>query len=112
MAVAVVLAATGVSDAAVRNLVEAPTCARPTAITAGPALPGRTNVSFQVAARTRLRVTGGRVVAAATNTGCAPRATDEFVTGRRRSTAVEVRAALATFRSGDWTTPGTWHRAR
>ena len=108
---ALLLADVGVGDAAVRPLVELASCARPSGTTASPGGPGQTGVSFQVSARTRLRLDGGRVAAANTNTGCAPRPTDSFLTGDRRSTPAEVRAALAHFRSGNWTSPGTWHRA-
>jgi hypothetical protein len=91
--------------------VEAATCAAPTAL---PALDDRrtdgdTQVSFQVPALTRLRVEGGAVVAAATNTGCTPRAGDRFVVDDRLATATESAAAVATSWTGDWTTPGTWH---
>src|SRR4051794_12458497 len=63
------------------GVVEVATCAAPTPIAPpdGSRTDGATVVSFQVPALTRLRVEGGAVVAAATNTGCAPRATDRFV---------------------------------
>ena len=93
-------------------LVEAATCAAPTPLVApdGSRTDGETVVSFQVPALTRLRVEGATVVAVATNTGCAPQATDRFVVGDRLATPAEVDAALA-LRTGDWTTPGAWHPA-
>jgi len=91
-------------------LVEAAACAAPTPLVApdGSRTDGETVVSFQVPALTRLRVDGGAVVAVATNTGCAPQATDRFVVDDRFATPAEVDAALAV-RTGDWTTPGAWH---
>jgi hypothetical protein len=94
-------------------LVELGTCAAPTPLPASTAArsDGATRVSFQVPAVARLRLRSGRPSAAATNTGCAPRATDHFVVGERPATSGEVSAALATFRTGDWRTPGSWHPA-
>ncbi|MCU1372768.1 MAG: hypothetical protein JWO68_54 [Actinomycetia bacterium] len=116
LAVAVALALTGsVSAMAAADerptLVEAPACAAPTPLAAvdGSRSDGATVVSFQVPALTRLRVEGGRVVGAATNTGCAPRPSDRFVVGDRLATPDEAAAAVTAFRSGDWTTPGAWH---
>src|SRR4051794_12057117 len=69
------------ADAPPADLVEATTCAAPTPLVApdGSRSDGDTQVSFQVPAIARLRVADGHVVAAATNTGCAPRATDQVV---------------------------------
>jgi hypothetical protein len=72
---------------------------------------GDTVTSFQVVALVRLRVASGHLVAAATNTGCAPRPTDTFLIGDRAATEAETAAALASFRSGDWRAPGAWHDA-
>jgi hypothetical protein len=115
LAVATALALTGsVSAIAAADeptpLVEAASCAAPTPLAPvdGSRSDGATVVSFQVSAVTRLQVDGGQVVAAATNTGCAPRSTDRFVVGVRLALPAETAAALAAFRSGDWTTPGAW----
>jgi hypothetical protein len=91
-------------------LVEAPSCAAPTPVAAadGARTDGATEVALLVPAVTRLRVEGGAVVAAATNTGCAPRSTDQIVVGDRLATPAEVAAAVA-IRWDDWTTPGEWH---
>jgi hypothetical protein len=91
-------------------LVEAAACAAPTPVAApdGSRSDGTTQVSVQVPAVARLRVVDGVVVAAATNTGCAPRSTDRFVVGERDAPPAEVAAALHVT-SGDWTTPGAWH---
>jgi hypothetical protein len=92
-------------------LVEAPSCAAPTPVAApdgARSTDGATRVALQVPAVTRLRVENGAVVAAATDTGCAPRPTDRFVVGARPATPAEVAAALGAA-TGDWTTPGTWH---
>jgi hypothetical protein len=94
-------------------LVEAVSCSAPAPVTATPAVAtdGPTVVSIEVPALTRLRVEGGTVVAASTNTGCAPRSSDRFVVGARLATAAEAAPALAV-RTGDWTVPGSWHRLR
>jgi hypothetical protein len=91
-------------------LVQAASCAAPTPLAPvdGSRSDGATVVSFQVLALSRLRVDEGKVVAASTNTGCAPRSSDRFVVGDRLATSAEAAAALAAFRSGDWTTPGAW----
>jgi hypothetical protein len=88
-------------------------CATPTPLPVPPETrsTGETAISFQVAPLVRLRVTSEGPIAAATNTGCAPRATDGFVVGDRAATAAEAAAAIAAFRSGDWRTPGAWHPA-
>jgi hypothetical protein len=95
------------------SLIELASCAAPTPLpaTTDERSDGATQVSFQVPAVVQLRVGAGRVTAAATNTGCAPRATDRFVVGDRLATAGESAAALAAFRTGDWRTPGVRHDA-
>lgn len=78
--------------------------------TAAPAT-GQTVVSFTVPSTTRLRVEQGVVVAAATNSGCPPRAGDRFVVGDRPATAAEASGALDAFTSGNWRVEGTWQPA-
>jgi len=97
-------------------LVEATTCARPSAPPAPPAdaEPGSTLVSFGIPNQVRVRVHAGVLVAASTNTGCAPRPDDVVlveVDGQEPvpATADQVAAALAQFRTGDWRQPGAWH---
>lgn len=113
---AVVAAVTGAAPAGARAhsvLVQAASCGAPAATVAGGASTGSTGstaVSFTVPATTWLRVRHGRVVGAATNTRCAPRPTDTFVVGGRPAAAAEIAAALGRFRTGNWTTPGHWHR--
>lgn len=62
-----------------------------------------------VLSTTLLRSAGGQVVAAATNTGCPPHASDVMVFGERLATADERIEALQTFVGGDWSAIGTWH---
>jgi hypothetical protein len=88
-------------------------CAPPADHEAPPAAgPGQTVVSFVVPARTFVRVdTGGRPVAAMTNTGCAPSATDAVVVvdaaGRARSGSTVAVDDVAW--TGDWSRAGEWH---
>lgn len=70
-------------------------------------------VRFVVPATTRVEVEQGAVVAATTNTGCAPRPDDVFVVvpSNRLATPAERADALQRFQSGDWRQPAIWHRA-
>jgi hypothetical protein len=111
-----VVSAEGSTADAPTALVEADTCARPTPLPAvtGTRTDGETIVSFAVPNETRLQVRDGEVVAASTNTGCAPDAVDAVVVvgddgGRRPASAAEIDQARTNFRSGDWRTPGVWH---
>jgi hypothetical protein len=104
--------AASAAPAAPDPLVERATCAAPTgAARQGASGPGETRVTFDVAPLARLEVDGSTLVAAMTNTGCAPRPTDTFVVGARPATGDEVAAALVTFTTGDWRQPGVRHRA-
>lgn len=104
--------AVGASAAPAQPLVERASCARPTGEPpAQPSLPGSTLVTFDVGATAWLRLADdGSVAAVATNSGCAPRPEDAFVVGGRAASPAEVADALSGFRSGDWRSPGTWHR--
>lgn len=87
-------------------LVEAPAATRPGA-------PGTTRVSIRVPPTTRVRQRAGAIVAAATNTGCAPHRDDVivFVAEGRPARASEADRVVASFRGGDWREPGRWNAA-
>lgn len=87
-------------------LVERPSCFSE-APDPGEVPPGSTVVQLTVPRRVTVRLGGdGAVVAAATNTGCAPAPGDVFVVEgtERAATAAEEAATLAALgTSGDWT---------
>jgi hypothetical protein len=75
----------------------------------------RVKVTVEVASVTRLRVNdAGAIESVATNTGCAPKVTDEFAIEDRGTyslaTPQQVTAALACKTTGDWEDTTRWHR--
>ena len=80
----------------------APAVAQPTA-------PNQAQVTVYIPPRATVRVVDGAIVAAATNTGCAPRPIDGVVLENGDRAPAEVRAALLRCsRIGDWRTTGNW----
>jgi hypothetical protein len=89
-------------------LVERPTCFQE-APDPGPVGAGDTVVHLVVPGRVTVRLdAAGAVVAAATNTGCAPKAGDQFVVEGAGPASAELAAATiaALGETGDWTEYG------
>jgi hypothetical protein len=72
------------------------------------AAPGTTRVTVIIPAITWVRTQGELPVAATTNTGCFPRATDRFIVDDAIADSAVVARVLACPRSGDWRRAGEW----